>query len=85
MSYLEIHKSIAEITREKCDECKAKLDAVPRENVTERKALQLEKAARQTCHPWIRSIMHIMQIHTRLRIMKTAHTGQTKHGTTSDS
>ena len=49
MTYLEIHKSIAEITREKCDECKAKLDAVPRENVTERKALQLEHGMYTFC------------------------------------
>ena len=35
MTYLEIHKSIAEITRKKCNECKARLDNVPKENVTE--------------------------------------------------
>ena len=49
MTYLEIHKSIAEITREKCNECKARLDNVPKENATERKALQLEYGMYSFC------------------------------------
>ena len=49
MTYLEIHKSITEITREKCAECKTRLDAVPRKNSTERKALQLEYGMYSFC------------------------------------
>ena len=49
MNYLEIHKSIGDITREKCSECKARLDTVPKENVTERKALQLENGMYSFC------------------------------------
>jgi len=42
MTYLEIDKAIVDITRQKCTECKARLDAIPKENATERKAVQLE-------------------------------------------
>lgn len=42
MTYLEIDKAIVDITRQMCAECKSRLDAVPKENGTERKALQLE-------------------------------------------
>ena len=42
MNYLEIDKAMVDITRQKCTECKARLDAIPKENATERKALQLE-------------------------------------------
>ncbi|MBO5305469.1 MAG: hypothetical protein J6B12_01775 [Clostridia bacterium] len=42
MTYLEIDKALVEITRAKCTECKARLDAVSKENATERKALQVE-------------------------------------------
>ena len=42
MNYLEIDKAMVDITRQKCIECKSRLDAVPKENATERKALQLE-------------------------------------------
>ena len=42
MTYLEIDKAMVEITHQKCAECKSRLDAVAKENVTERKALQLE-------------------------------------------
>ena len=42
MTYLEIDQAIIEITRQKCAECKARLDAIPKENTTERKAVQLE-------------------------------------------
>ena len=42
MTYLEIDQAMVDITREKCHECKARLDALPKTNVTERKALQLE-------------------------------------------
>ncbi len=42
MTYLEINKALVDITRQKCDECKARLDAIPKENMTERKAVQVE-------------------------------------------
>ena len=42
MTYLDIDRAMVDLTREKCAECKARLDAVPKENATERKALQLE-------------------------------------------
>ncbi len=42
MTYLEIDQAMVDMTRQKCVECKARLDAVPKENATERKALQLE-------------------------------------------
>ena len=42
MTYLDIDRAMIDLTREKCAECKSRLDAVPKENGTERKALQLE-------------------------------------------
>ena len=42
MTYLEIDKAIVDITRRMCAECKARLDGIPKENTTERKAVQLE-------------------------------------------
>ena len=42
MTHLEIDCALVDITRAMCSECKARLDAIPKENGTERKALQLE-------------------------------------------
>ena len=42
MTYLDIDRAIVDITRRICRECKARLDATPKTNTTERKALQLE-------------------------------------------
>ena len=42
MTHLEIDCALVDITRAMCSECKARLDAIPKENATERKALQLE-------------------------------------------
>ena len=42
MTYLDIDRAMVDITRRICGECKARLDAVPKTNTTERKALQLE-------------------------------------------
>ena len=42
MTYLEIDRAILDITQEMCKNCQAKLDAISKENVTERKAVQLE-------------------------------------------
>ncbi len=42
MTYLEIDRAILAVTQNVCDECKTRLDAIPKENKTERKAVQLE-------------------------------------------
>ena len=42
MTHLEIDAALVSITRQVCAECKARLDAIPKTNATERKALQLE-------------------------------------------
>lgn len=42
MTYIDIDKAIVDIIKDKCAECKARLDLVSRDNPTERKALQLE-------------------------------------------
>ena len=42
MTYLDIDQALVDITRERCAACKARLDAIPKENTTERKAVQLE-------------------------------------------
>lgn len=42
MNYLEIDSAIIAVTQKVCDECKARLDAIPKENTTERKAVQIE-------------------------------------------
>ncbi len=49
MTYLEIDKTIASITKEKCIECKNRLDMIPKENSMERKALQLEYGIYNFC------------------------------------
>ena len=42
MTHLEIDKAILNITQEMCKNCQGKLDTIPKNNVTERKAIQLE-------------------------------------------
>lgn len=42
MTHLEIDAALVSITRQVCAECKARLDAIPKTNTTERKAVQLE-------------------------------------------
>lgn len=42
MTYLEIDSAIIAVTQKMCDECKARLDSILKENQTERKAVQLE-------------------------------------------
>ena len=49
MNYLDIDKALVDITRAKCDECKARLDAVPKDNKAERKALQIELGMYTLC------------------------------------
>ena len=42
MTYLEIDEALVSITRQLCAACKERLDAIPRENASERKAVLLE-------------------------------------------
>lgn len=49
MTYFEIDKAIVNIMKEKCHECKKRLDSISRENVTERKAVQLELGVYNFC------------------------------------
>ena len=49
MTYLEIYNAIVDITRAKCAECKERLDSIPNENATERKALQVELGMYTLC------------------------------------
>ena len=49
MTYLEIDKAICDIAKEMVAECKTRLDAIPKDNKTERKALQLEHGMYTFC------------------------------------
>jgi len=49
MTYLEIDSALVEITRKMYAECQVRLDAVPIENATERKAIQLESGMYTFC------------------------------------
>lgn len=49
MTYIEIDSALLAISQNMCNECKARLDAIPRENRTERKAVQLEYAMYDFC------------------------------------
>lgn len=49
MTYLEIDKAISNIMKEKCNECKNRLDDISKENTTERKAVQLELGMYSFC------------------------------------
>ena len=49
MNYLDIDKALVDITRAKCDECKARLDATPKDNKAERKALLIENGMYTVC------------------------------------
>ncbi|MBR2937771.1 MAG: hypothetical protein IKB80_04680 [Oscillospiraceae bacterium] len=42
MTYLEIDSAIIDVVHKVCNECKTRLDTIPKENTTERKAVQLE-------------------------------------------
>lgn len=50
MTYLEIYNALLAINQNMCNECKARLDAIPKENGTERKAVQLEYAMYKFCN-----------------------------------
>ena len=49
MNYLEIDKALVDITRAKCNECKARLDAISKDKVSERKALMIENGMYTLC------------------------------------
>ena len=49
MHYLDIDKALVDLTRAKCAECKARLDAVPKDNKAERKALLIEQGMYTLC------------------------------------
>ena len=49
MNYLDIDKALVDITRAKCNECKARLDAIPKDRSSERKALMIENGMYTLC------------------------------------
>lgn len=49
MTYLEIYNALLAITQNMCNACKERLDAIPKDNRTERKAVQLEYAMYNFC------------------------------------
>ena len=50
MTALEIDKAMYDIVKEKYDECQSRLDAVPKENKNERKALIIEREMYGLCN-----------------------------------
>ena len=42
MTYIDIDNALVGITKKMCEECRVRLDAIPAENPTEKKAAQLE-------------------------------------------
>ena len=50
MTYLEIDKALYDIVAEKHNECQSRLDAVPKEHQSERKALIIEREMYGLCH-----------------------------------
>ena len=49
MNYLDIDKALVDLTRAKCAECKARLDAVLKDKPGERKALLIENGMYTVC------------------------------------
>ena len=49
MNYLDIDKALVDVTRSKCNECKARLDAIPKDRAAERKALYIEYGMYTLC------------------------------------
>ncbi len=49
MNYLDIDKALVDLTRAKCAECKARVDAVPKDRAGERKALMIENGMYTLC------------------------------------
>lgn len=50
MTHLEIYNALLAINQDICNECKTRLDAIPKEKTTERKAVQLEYAMYNFCN-----------------------------------
>ena len=50
MTHLEIYNALLAINQNMRDECHARLDAIPKENGTERRAVQLEHAMYKFCN-----------------------------------
>ena len=50
MTHLELYNALLAINQNMRDECQARLDAIPKENGTERKAVQLESAMYNFCN-----------------------------------
>lgn len=74
MTYLEIDQALVQITRQKCEECKNRLDEIPKENTTEQKALQIEYGMYMFCgnagllfNTYNRDTIHLK---TRARFLK---------------
>lgn len=49
MNFLDIDKALVDVTRSKCNECKARLDAIPKDRAAERKALYIEYGMYTLC------------------------------------
>lgn len=49
MNYLDIDQALVSITRDKCNECQARLNAIPKDKTSERKALQIEYGMYALC------------------------------------
>ena len=50
MHYLDIDKALYDIVTKKYNECQSRLDAVPKENIRERKALIIERGMYALCN-----------------------------------
>ncbi|MBQ9691904.1 MAG: hypothetical protein IJV70_01955 [Clostridia bacterium] len=66
MTYLEIDKAITDILVQMRDECKARLDAVSKDNLTEQKALHLEYGMYQFCGN--AGLLHYKETEKKFRI-----------------
>ena len=49
MNFLDIDKALVDVTRAKCIECKARLDAISKDRASERKALYIEYGMYTLC------------------------------------
>ncbi len=49
MTHLEIDKALVDLTREKCSECKSRLDMIDKDKATEKKAVQIEFGMYNLC------------------------------------
>ena len=49
MNYLEIDRALVDITKAKIEDCRGRLNSIPKENVHEKKAVQIELGMYQFC------------------------------------